>query len=84
MTKGCNNCAWYCHTDGNCYATRARLSGMIPASEPVADVCDDWAFDGLEDRERESYKSLMINGIKVISDTNVAIGLDEISQKVTV
>ena len=53
--KNCNNCAWYCHSDGNCYGTKARLFALVPASKAfVTSVsCESWAYDGLEDWERE-------------------------------
>lgn len=54
--KICNTCAWYCHADGNCYATAARLSGLVPASKPGANNCESWTFDGLEEWEREACK----------------------------
>lgn len=53
MSKNCMNCAWYCHSDGNCYGTKARLYNIVPAAKAPNWVCSDWAFDGLEDWERE-------------------------------
>lgn len=52
--KTCKNCAWFCHADGNCYGTRARLSGLVPASKTGGKACENWAFDGLEEWEREA------------------------------
>ena len=53
--KKCSNCAWYCHIDGKCYATKARLTGLVEASKPLIEgiACESWSFDGLEDWERE-------------------------------
>ncbi len=62
MAQKCKNCAWFCHTDGRCYATAARLSGLVPASYPAVFgelACRDWTFDGLEDWEREPEEALM-------------------------
>ena len=53
MEKKCKTCAWYCHADGNCYATEARLFGVVHANPPGCNVCKDWTFDGLVDWERE-------------------------------
>ena len=55
MTNTCKTCAWYCHSDGKCYGTQARLSGLVDAVDPIITcvACEDWAFDGLEDWERE-------------------------------
>ena len=54
--NACKNCWFYCHADGNCYATEARMSGVVPASKPVADGCIDWKSDGLEEWERNDEK----------------------------
>ena len=51
--KNCKNCAWYCHSDGCCYGTKARLYGSVKAAKPSWHCCEDWTFDGLEDWERE-------------------------------
>ena len=58
--KTCENCAWYCHADGKCYGNPFLMSGMeigaaltVPADQGA---CCDWAFDGLEDWEREDCK----------------------------
>ena len=62
MTKKCENCAWFCHTDGKCYGTAARLSGLVPASFPAVwqgSACETWTFDGLEEWEREETEALM-------------------------
>lgn len=57
MSKNCMNCAWYCHADEKCYGTPFLLSGLevgatltVPAEDGC---CRQWAFDGLEDWERE-------------------------------
>ena len=55
MEKNCKNCAWYCHANGCCYGTEPRLYAIVPASEvhiPTI-ACKSWAFDGLEDWERD-------------------------------
>ena len=55
MEKKCNNCAWYCHSDGKCYGTVARLYGEVESCEyrdARSEACEQWAFDGLEDWER--------------------------------
>ena len=57
MSKNCMNCAWFCHADGKCYGTPFLLSGLevgatltVPAEDGC---CRQWAFDGLEEWERE-------------------------------
>ena len=55
--KTCNNCAWYCHTDGNCYGTKARLYNIVPASTAPNYACSDWSYDGLDDWEREQIQT---------------------------
>lgn len=62
--KKCNNCAWYCHADGKCYGREDRLHrgadmfAYIYKPEEPRD-CSLWAFDGLEDWEREELDALM-------------------------
>ena len=55
--KNCLNCAWYCHADGKCYGTPFLLSGMEVGATPTVPAeegcCRQWAFDGLEEWERE-------------------------------
>ena len=55
----CKNCAWYCHSDGKCYGTDARLDGIVRAQKPIGIKCTFWQFDGLEDWEREESEALM-------------------------
>lgn len=54
MSKNCMNCAWYCHADGKCYGNSALLRGLeIGKLANVVSGCRAWAFDGLEEWERE-------------------------------
>lgn len=55
MTKNCNSCWWYCHSDGRCFRT-AALKGV---EAPKIQTCNEWAFDGLEDWEREDSDALV-------------------------
>lgn len=52
----CRNCAWYCHSDGKCYAADiaplGNIRGAVKVYEPELFSCRDWQFDGLEDWER--------------------------------
>ena len=52
--KTCKNCAWYCHFDGCCYGTKARLDAEVPGQKPLIPnvPCFDWTYDGLEEWER--------------------------------
>ena len=63
MSKNCNNCAWFCHADGKCYGTPFILDGMeIGANltvSPEDGCCRDWAFDGLEEWERDQTDTLV-------------------------
>lgn len=55
--KKCGTCAWFCHSDGKCYGNALLLDGVeigLPIDENRC--CDRWAFDGLEDWEREACK----------------------------
>lgn len=54
--KTCKNCAWYCHSDGNCYGTKARLYNVVPAAKAPNWTCSDWSYDGLDDWEREQIE----------------------------
>lgn len=65
MTKNCKTCAWYCHSDGLCYGipmkpfqmgTEVVLAIGYP---PIKNGCEYWAFDGLEEWEREETEALM-------------------------
>ena len=56
--KTCKNCAWYCHSDQLCYGTKARLYGVVRASEPIfGKSCEEWSFDGLDDWERDQIQT---------------------------
>lgn len=63
MKKCCNNCALYCHSDGMCYGSEMILTGNevgVPIfQDPRKGSCGDWAFDGLEDWEREDEEVLV-------------------------
>ena len=48
--ENCNNCAWYCHSDGNCYYM--SYTGWIDR-KPEDKGCINWTFDGLKEWERE-------------------------------
>ena len=55
MEKKCKTCAWFCHADGKCYGTEIRLKGIgLPKKPKTGNGCCAWAFDGLEDWERET------------------------------
>ena len=49
MNRNCDNCAWYCHADHECYAR--EIGGWSMRLSPWN--CEAWSFDGLEDWERE-------------------------------
>ena len=51
MKKQCANCAWFCHMDRKCYG----IEGMNNGYPTIPDGCECslWAYDGLEDWERE-------------------------------
>lgn len=53
--RNCENCAWFCHTDGRCYGydTQPWGSPFTVGFENKKEGCDSWTFDGLEDWERE-------------------------------
>lgn len=54
ICKNCSNCAWFCHADGKCYGTEARLNGIhLPKIPKTGDGCCAWTFDGLKEWERE-------------------------------
>lgn len=59
MTKcsNCNNCAWFCHSDGKCYGATFEGSRMSKATFETG--CGRWSFDGLEDWEREELDALV-------------------------
>ena len=56
--RNCTNCAWYCHADGKCYGNPYHVGAelLFAASERS---CDDYAFDGLSDEEREELDALV-------------------------
>ena len=58
MEKKCKTCAWYCHIDGKCYGNSAIMTGFevgLPKLEEDGWTCPQWAFDGLEEWEREEW-----------------------------
>ena len=59
--KSCQNCAWYCHTDGKCYGG-TDISGR--GAEYVREralACRVWTSDGLSDEERASlYEDALV------------------------
>lgn len=61
--KSCINCAWFCHADRKCYGTPFMLEGLevgaVLTEAPEEGCCRDWAFDGLEDWEREPADALV-------------------------
>ena len=62
MTKcsNCNNCAWFCHSDGKCYGNHFTLVEIMKGIPTDArNICGDWSFDGLEDWEREELDTLV-------------------------
>lgn len=52
MKNTCKNCAWYCHTDRQCYGLMVKIHGE-PMKVSKNWTCSKWAFDGLEDFERK-------------------------------
>lgn len=55
MTKNCRNCWFYCQSDGRCYADpRSVYDENYSLRYKTTDGCSNWAFDGLEDWEREA------------------------------
>ena len=51
MNHCCNDCCWYCHTDGRCYkGGKWTFLGYVEKPDMVN--CRDWQFDGLENWER--------------------------------
>ena len=65
MEKCCNNCWFYCHGNGKCYAAGLikqvndcfQEEEMAEEKDPM-DFCSRWAFDGLEDWERSDQGSV--------------------------
>lgn len=53
MKMTCNNCAWFCHLNGKCYAQAIQDDLAVEMSPD--DTCKDWTSDGLSDEEREEY-----------------------------
>ncbi len=63
----CGNCAWYCHAEGKCYGTVARLYGVVTSMEyrdVRAEACKQWQFDGLTEQEREEYLNSYVREVK--------------------
>ena len=59
MTKNCKTCAWFCHTDGKCYAGPERIDRGAEYVRDRAMACKTWTFDGLEEWERQACEALM-------------------------
>ena len=60
--KKCNNCAWYCHSDGRCYGQMATICGYpVGIGDGMRNrwACSNWSFDGLGDQEREDLDTLV-------------------------
>ena len=55
--KNCETCAWYCHTDGMCYAPLYTNPVEIP--EWWGRRCLCWTADGLTKQEREDLDALV-------------------------
>lgn len=52
--NNCNNCAWFCHSDGKCYGCGVEDAYIARyVNSPKNIKCSKWTFDGLEDWERE-------------------------------
>ena len=57
--KNCNNCAWFCHSDGKCYGTEIRLAGIgLPKKPKTGTGCGAWQADGLTDDERDAFMTM--------------------------
>jgi len=50
----CNSCAWYCHSDGRCWANSMGENPAYPLTVQPSWSCDEWTADGLIDEERAS------------------------------
>ena len=54
--RNCNNCWWYCHSDGYCYPDGYKVG--IPKHSDTA--CEKWHSDGLTDTERRQLVVLSL------------------------
>lgn len=66
--RTCNECAWYCHTDGRCYGNGAALAVGHPfavAMDQNSRACGKWEFDGLEDWERDESCDLIVTEVRL-------------------
>lgn len=55
MIRNCNNCWFYCHSDGRCYVDpRTAYDEDYALRVVITQPCTDWQYDGLKDWERES------------------------------
>ena len=60
MTKNCGNCWFYCHADNKCYVDpRCANDGVFAPEMSTESSCPSWAFDCLEDWERETENALL-------------------------
>ena len=58
--KSCQNCWFFCHSNGRCYVDeRSAYNEEYAMQVVMATACTDWADDGLEDWEREPAAALM-------------------------
>ena len=55
MNQKCENCWWYCHSNGKCYANPAarQMGDKYAVAHNLNDSCWQWKSDGLEAWERE-------------------------------
>lgn len=56
-SNNCHNCAWYCHANGKCYGN-AINDELAIGTEPDG-YCQAWAYDGLDDWERDELDALV-------------------------
>lgn len=75
MNKECRNCWFYCHGNGKCYAAglikQVNDSFQEEAEAEVRmpdDSCYQWAFDGLEEWERDDQWSVVSSQGSVVSE----------------
>ena len=60
MTKNCENCWFYCHSDGKCYVIPTTgCADEFGIKVNMSTACSDWVFDGLQDWEREPEEALV-------------------------
>ena len=56
-SKNCNNCAWYCHGNSKCYGN--AINDELAIQVDPWQVCSAWAYDGLDDWERDELDALV-------------------------